>query len=476
MLLCVHIPMFGLAVARRDRTDVPANEPAVLADKPDRGRVIELDSQAHDLGARIGQTVLQARAAAGGVQVLVHDAARTREMWEDMLDALDTVTPLIDDSGEGTAYLDMRGIGGTPQEWIARVHRALLGFDLPVRAAIGPNKFVSRALTYASDGRIEPLPIEVLELDPRSVERLHLLGIRTLGELAKLPHGPFVRRFGKAAAAWHDRARGIDPTPFRPRAHELQIEASAFGEGSAEQEEQVYFALRVLADRVCNDLSRAGKATTLVTVTFECDNGDMRELETGFAQATGDPRTILDVMRAKLEGMTFESPIVGLRMQVVRLEECGAVATLFGQNEPDPQAIAVALARLQAATGEVPHRARVRPAACLETRFGYEDFALRRASGDAGRGAEESKHQDDEKTVPQLRLLNVKKIDVRMRGNKPVHVDARKVLNCAGPWRVDDGWFEAPVARDEYDVLLDDGMLCRIYRQGNHWYLRGAYD
>jgi len=50
------------------------------------------------------------------------------------------------------------------------------------------------------------------------------------------------------------------------------------------------------------------------------------------------------------------------------------------------------------------------------------------------------------------------------------------VLDCAGPWRVDDGWFESPVMRDEYDVLLDDGMLCRIYRQGERWYLRGAYD
>ena len=468
MLLCLHVPMFRLAVARRDRSDVPANEPAILSDKPDRGRVIELDAQAHELGARIGQTVLQARAAAGGVHVLVHDAARTRAVWQDMLDALDAVTPLIDDSGEGTAYLDMRGIDGTQEAWIARVHRALLGFDLPVRAAIASNKFVSRALTYASDGRIEPLPIEVLDLDPRAVERLHLLGIRTLGELAKLPHGPFVRRFGKAAAAWHDRARGIDPTPFRPRAHELQIEASAFGEGSAEQEEQVYFALRVLADRVCHDLSRAGKATTLVKVTFECDNGDVRDLETGFAQATGDARTMLDVMRAKLEGMTFESPIVGLCMQVMRLEECGAVASLFGQNEPDPQAIAVALARLQAATGEIPHRARVRRAACLETRFGYEEFA-------AVPAAVRQKGQGDN-VVPQLRLLNVKEIAVKMRGNKPVHVDARKVVNCAGPWRVDDGWFETPVVRDEYDVLLDDGMLCRIYRQGEHWYLRGAYD
>lgn len=468
MLLCVHVPMFGLAVARRDRPDVPAGEPAVLADKPDRGRVVELDPDAHGLGARIGQTVLQARAAAGGVHVLVHDPLRSHAVWQDMLDALDAVTPLVDDSGEGTAYLDMRGIRGEPQEWIERVQRALREFDLPVRAALGPNKFVSRALTYSADGRIEPLALEVLDLDPRALERLHLLGIHTLGELAKLPHGPFVRRFGKAAAAWHDRARGIDPTPFRPRAHELQIDAAVFGEGSAAQEEQVYFALRVLADRVCTDLERAGKAATLVRVTFECENGDVRELDTGFSQATGDARTMLDVMRAKIEGMAFDAPITGLRMQAMRLEECGAAATLFAQNEPDPQALAVALARLQAAAGTLPHRARVRPSHCLEGRFAYEGFGIG-ALENAGR-------REGGQAVPQMRLMGVREIAVRMQGNRPAHVETKKVLNCAGPWRVDDGWFDTPVARDEYDVLLDDGMLCRIYRQGEHWYLRGAYD
>ena len=468
MLLCVHVPAFRLAVARRDCAQVPADEPAILADKPDRGRVIEVDVRAHEAGARIGQTVLQARASAGNVHVLVHDAVRSHAVWQDLLDALDAVSPLVDDSGEGTAYLDMRGIGGDPQTWTRRVQRALHGFDLPVRAATGPNKFVARALTYARDGRIDPLPIEVLAIDPRSIERLHLLGIRTLGELGKLPHGPFVRRFGKAAAAWHECARGNDPTPFRPRAHELQIDAAAFGEGSAAQEEQVYFALRVLADRVCGDLQRAGRAANLLRVTFECDNGDVRDLDAGFAQATGDARTMLDVLRAKLENTVFDAPITGLRLQALRLEECGAPATLFAQNEPDPQTLGVALARLQAAAG-VAHRPRVRPSHCLETRFAYEPFEYAPTA-----------HAQTARNVPQLRLLGVREIAVRMRGNRPAQValreDMRAVVNCAGPWRVDDGWFESPVVRDEYDVQLDDGMLCRIYRQGEHWYLRGAYD
>lgn len=478
------MPAFRLCVARlhpfaQRKAD---GEPAVLADKHDRGHVIECDKAACDLGARPGQTVLQASAATGGgLQVFVHDPARTRTVWHDMLDALDAVSPLVDDSGEGTAYLDMRGIEGSPQEWIARVLRALQGFDLPVRAAVGPNKFVARASTYCSDGNIGALPIEVLELDPRTIERLHLLGVTLLDDLAKLPHGPFVRRFGKQAAAWHDRARGIDPTPLRPRPHELQIGAAAYGEGSAEQEEQVYFALRVLAERVCGDLSRAGKAATHVQMTFECEDGDVQVVDTGFAQATGDPRMMLDVMRAKLEGMTFASPITGLRLQAMQLEECGAPATLFGQNDADPQALAVVLARLQAALSRPAQRARVRPSPQLEGRFAYDEFAVRPL--DVAR-APSLPHDDKQRCrAPQLRLLAVREVDVTMRGNQPLAVDARKVLDCAGPWRIDDGWFalrqaqdDTHVIRDEYDVLLDDGMLCRIYRQGERWYLRGAYD
>jgi hypothetical protein len=157
----------------------------------------------------------------------------------------------------------------------------------------------------------------------------------------------------------------------------------------------------------------------------------------------------------------------------MQLEECGAVATLFGQNEADPQILAVVLARLQAATKRAPHCARVRPSVQLEKRFTYEPFTVCHPEVSKG-GRAQSRPSSNH--VPQMRLLAVREIDVTMRGNRPRRVDARKVVDCAGPWRVDDGWFEEPILRDEYDVLLEDGMLCRIYHQGRRWYLRGAYD
>lgn len=482
MMLCVYVRVFALAVAQRERPDL-AEAAIVLADTPDRGRAIAVNDRAHAAGARVGQTILQARAAANDAEILLHDSARSQLVWNDMLDALDAVSPLVDDGCEGLAFLEMRGIAGGPPEWIARVRRTLAPFDLPVRVALASNKFVARAAAYAADGSVcpageeaqcvAPLPLELLELDPRTVERLRLLGVNKLGELARLPHGPFVRRFGKTAAAWHERACGKDPTPFIPRAHELHVDATLYGEGAAVQEEQIYFALRILTDRVCADLVALGKGASLVQLSFECENGDVHLLPVGFAQATADPRPMLDVIRAKMEGQTFVSPVTGLRMQALRLEENGTPATLFAGGRADPQAVAVALARLEAAPGMAARQARVQPAHRLEARFAYDSFvpplhvALPAAgAATAVRGS------------PQLRLLTVREIDVRIAGNAPVFVGSppQAVLECAGPWRIDDGWFETPVTRDEYDVLLEDGALYRIFRQGECWYVRGAYD
>ncbi len=77
----------------------------------------------------------------------------------------------------------------------------------------------------------------------------------------------------------------------------------------------------------------------------------------------------------------------------------------------------------------------------------------------------------------QLRLGAVREIEVFVRHGEPAIVAGRRVREARGPWRIEEGWFsDTNVTRDEYDVLLEDGKLVRIYRQGKRWYIRGAYD
>ncbi len=479
MLLCVRIPQYPLAVALDGAS---SDVPTLVADKFDRGRVVALDDRAYADGARVGQTVSQAAAAVSNVRVAVYEPAHGRALWNEMLDALDAVTPLIEDVREGIAFLDMHGIQGDRSVWMQQVREALARFQMPVRTGAGSNRFCAYAATWIADGavideehaaeQLHPLALDVLELDVSAQERLRLLGVATLGELAKLPHGPFVRRFGRDAARWHDWARGIDRTPFIPRGHAVSIEAAMFGEGHADDEAQVFFALRVLLTRICHDLERCGKRAGTLQLRLELDNGEEASFEVILAAPTAEERSMLDVLRAKLEGAQFAAPIVGLHLRAIRLEEGGEEIALFAADDIDSQQVAVTLARLEAVLGEPARRAHLRNAHAMEERFTYEPFVLpKRDMFDAAVATAPA-------VAPQMRLLSVREIDVRVLRGEPAFVGSppQAVLECAGPWRIEEGWFSAGVVRDEYDVVLEDGEIYRIYRQGMRWYLRGAYD
>jgi protein ImuB len=414
----------------------------------------------------------------------VNGAPHDESIWEEMLDALDAVTPLIDDVRPGHAFLDMHGIAGSTQAHIARAHGVLARFESPLRIGAGSNKIAAQAAAYIGDATIcqpgmerallAPLPLALLEIEPEIVERLKLLGIETLRDLARLPHGPFVRRFGARAASWHELARGIDLRPFVPRPHCVAIEASIFGEGRATDEAQVFFALRVLLARICTDLERCGKRAGALAFAVELEDADACDFEVPFAVPTAHDRTMFDLLRAKLEGARFASPIVGLRLQALRLEEGGEEQTLFCADDLDPQRVAVTIARLEAALGQSVARARTRDSHLLEERFTYEPFILCHPEELAQRASRRA----EQELVPQLRLLEVREIPVQVCNGEPSIVDRQAVRQCTGPWRIAErsyGPVVGPVARDEYDVVLENGTFARIYHQGTRWYLRGVY-
>ncbi|HZO93973.1 MAG TPA: DNA polymerase Y family protein [Candidatus Baltobacteraceae bacterium] len=488
--VCVWIPAFRLAVACRGTPDV-LDEPLIVADRPERGRVVDCSPAAAALGVRRGMTLVQAQAVAHDARTVFDDPAADARTWSAILDALDAASPLVEDDEPGRAYVEMHGIAGGARGWLAGVRAALAGFDLPLRLGLGPNRFVARAAAWRGDGVacegepaafLAPLPLALLDLDDDVRERLRLLGVTTLGELAALPDGPFVRRFGAVAADWHARARGIDERPLRPRPRALRIDRTLYGEGEAASEEQVLFALRTLVGRLVDDLCAAGRRAGRLGLFLECEDGETRELQVRVAQPTAVPATLFELLRARLEGVTLTAPVVGLRLAAEELAAGGVALSLFAAGDPDPDAIGVVLARLDAVLGEGKAlRARVVDGPRLERRFALEPFALEPLATQGPRA--EPPPLAAEATL-QLRLVDPRPVEVRMLGGAPRFVGSppQEVLELAGPWRVEEGWWTpatgeaSPLARDEYDVCLEDGALLRIAREAGGWTLRGVYD
>jgi hypothetical protein len=215
---------------------------------------------------------------------------------------------------------------------------------------------------------------------------------------------------------------------------------------------------------------------------LECEDGETRELATRVAQPTAVPATLFELLRARLEGVVLAAPVVGLRLTAEELADGGVTLSLFAASDPDPDAIGVVLARLDAALGTGKAlRARVLDGPRIERRFALEPFTIETLASPGPRA--EPPPLPATATL-QLRIVEPRPVEVRLHGGAPrfVGTPPQPVVELAGPWRVEEGWWKPatgeglPLARDEYDVCLDDGSLLRIAREGATWSVRGVYD
>ena len=70
---------------------------------------------------------------------------------------------------------------------------------------------------------------------------------------------------------------------------------------------------------------------------------------------------------------------------------------------------------------------------------------------------------------------------VTLTAGRPVHLHSDRltatIVASAGPWRSScEWWTEHGWLRDEWDVELSDGTLCRLANDGSAWSVDGIYD
>jgi hypothetical protein len=65
----------------------------------------------------------------------------------------------------------------------------------------------------------------------------------------------------------------------------------------------------------------------------------------------------------------------------------------------------------------------------------------------------------------------------RVTADRP-GVAAGQVEACAGPWHTSGAWWTDGWDRDEWDLALDDGTICRVYqdRATRGWFMEGVVD
>ncbi len=228
----------ALAAQAVNPSDQPVDpeEPFVLALAASGGpRIAALNAAAGAAGLAVGESLADARAKAGFLQVRPVDTAaddaalRRLTLWATRYTP--TASPWGEDNGADGFFLDIEGsahLFGGEERLIADLYSRLQRFDLPARLAVADtpgaawalSRFHPAPLTVLPSGQeaeaLAGLPVEALRLSPETSTALRRLGFKTVGALLDKPRAPFAARFPAEFLRRIDQALGRIDEPLVP--------------------------------------------------------------------------------------------------------------------------------------------------------------------------------------------------------------------------------------------------------------------
>lgn len=335
MIVCVYLPRFELAVAGADGRSKVARQTLAgraLAVEPLPGtepRVGEVSGAAEACGVTRGMALGEALARCPELVLVPGDPVRVAETWESAICALESIGADVEPAGPGLAYFEadgLRGLHGTQAATIAAARRALAR---PARIGAGPTRFCALAAALAVRSR-RPLvlegkearrwlaarPVSLLSFREQTamlVEPLSRLGVRTLGELAKIGRSALADRFGEPGALAHRLACGED-TPLRVRRLEERLEET-MEVGDASSGEALKRVMGVLVGRLLARVERRGRTLRAVTLSARLLAGGGWRERVVFRQALADPERIWLALSLRLLLLPAPAATLGLAVE-----------------------------------------------------------------------------------------------------------------------------------------------------------------
>ena len=230
-IICLNIPRFAVEVERRRRNDIGSR--LILIGE---ATVFDCSLGADASGVRPGIRMSEAIGLCGRAVVLAPDTPHYERFSEAVMDFLAEFSPIVERAGLGVAYVSLRGLPiereAFVEELIASLH---LRHGFMASAGVANGKFAARVAAtttrpgvtkiVSEDGEAEflaALSIDHLPASEATRWRLRLLGLDTMGDIAKLPLGAFQAQFGPEGKHCWELASGIDSEPLTARVKEEQ--------------------------------------------------------------------------------------------------------------------------------------------------------------------------------------------------------------------------------------------------------------
>ncbi len=469
-----------------------------------RGRVVDASPECLAAGVTRGMAIREAIELVPAAALLPWNPAADADVLGRALDLLDRFSEVVEESiGDGAWFIPAAsgGSGNDERRLAAAIVDGLaatLGLD--ARVGIGSGKFIARvaaerAAVSASEivstengaAYLAPLPLELLPLLPSGVERLKLLGISTIGELARLPPDTLPRRFGREAALASQLARGDDRATLVPRRQPATLAMRRSFEPPIEDRGILHHATKDLLENLLRQLQRDRRAFRSLVITVGLEDGRLAERRADLRDVTSDLQRCLALLQSMIEALTLDQAVAYV---VVRLgaidQEPPRQGELFGKEFFD-RARAERRERVVAALTEIGRRYRGRlrrVAPGDDPQSLLDDRRLMLLPVEAP-GLDEPKPTRRSGSTDVLGLaesaIRVRPISLIARRERIYLAEAGwqrdEIVALHARWEADDWWPDA-TRRTYYRVRTNRGMILTLARDHEHqrWLLVESFE
>lgn len=346
---CLLIPDFLVALARRDNPAL-RGRPIVIGGSPEEHTAVAACSrEAAAAGVTIGTTLRRALALCPDAVFLPLQEGQAASEAAALFDLLKLYSPVVEAIAPGHLHFEMRGLPQLarlePQHWLEDLHLAAeAATGLPVRLAGAPAVFAAHAANFGEKGSRRPvllreddsprylarLPVEVLPVAPTMHQRLRLVGLVCLGQVAALPFAAMQAQFGRdGARAWR-LARGHDDSLVLPASEEVRLVEEIELPGPTALSEPLCIGTRGLLQKALERPEARGRSLRKVEWRVGLESGEQISRRVVFREPTADPARILFVLRPKIERLQLPSAAISLGVTLSGLcSEYGHQANLW---------------------------------------------------------------------------------------------------------------------------------------------------
>jgi len=356
-----------------EQRDDPAlrGRPVIVGGHARRGVVLAASYEVRPFGVRSAMPMAHALRLAPGAVVVPPRHQAYAEASDRVFDILQQVTPLVEPLSLDEAFLDVtasEALFGPPAAIAALLRRRIADkLRLPSSAGIAAVKFIAKIASDLAkpDGQREvapgqeaaflaPLPVGRLwGVGPKLQDRLRLMGIETIGDLARSGAEALERRLGAAGRELWELSQGIDARPVVPDREAKSVGAEeTFDEDLRTPAELAPF-IHGQALRVGERLRRAGLKARTVQLKLKLHDFRLLTRRTTFAAATDDGQALYRAAMALLEDHPPPAPVrlTGVSAQSLEPTATGPQLALFTPPDSPAEKVNAALDRITARFG-----------------------------------------------------------------------------------------------------------------------------